>query len=556
MAPLPDLLQLVAKLNALILELDNLAPNSSIDIERARADVTAALDDAALAGDPILIPFLLNHLFNRDAAVRESVERCVSVLTRRMPPDKLPGFEQQLRDNYVAMWTWHRLGIEQVRAHEWPIELWALFTMHPCGYIREAAVTQIATHSDASLSVPILLVRLNDWVPQVRDAASAAVQRLIQTAPVTDWVPSIGLLGTLRGRSRADHTLIERQIAAVFLRPDNREHFIAAIRSPDRKTSRWAVRVALRVPEAERGGFLELAIESSDLLNRSRAAEEIRRWKTCPNRDELLRRMRRDPYMPVRRQALYAALETPLPERIAHLKRALLDRHVSMRHAARVYLAELSAQEGLAFDPRQFYLSIIGDPSTPDHARALAGLGDAGTPEDVRHLHTFVTTGYPDASAAAAVRAIGLLGRLQNLSSFQQWLADPRPAVSNQACIALIAAGTATDRGAVRQVLTTSPYAHARLNATRVLLSADRFDALADAIEHAGTTDPAVARMCDAFIGKLIERPPLYAPGGAQAATIQATLRRCTLPAAQQSRVRRALGLPTEGDCGKSADCA
>ena len=61
-------------------------------------------------------------------------------------------------------------------------DIWPLLSVHPDGHVREAAVAAVEKIRN-SFTLALLLLRLNDWVPAVRDAAIKTVTRLSQEPP-------------------------------------------------------------------------------------------------------------------------------------------------------------------------------------------------------------------------------------------------------------------------------------------------------------------------------------------------------------------------------------
>ena len=92
---------------------------------------------------------------------------------------------------------------------------WAIMAVaasHRNGYVREAAVRGLAESRDGR-AVPHLLLRLNDWVNQVRAAAREAIEVFLQPAFAADVVAALPVVSTLIRRTRADH---EELIHRVF----------------------------------------------------------------------------------------------------------------------------------------------------------------------------------------------------------------------------------------------------------------------------------------------------------------------------------------------------
>lgn len=81
------------------------------------------------------------------------------------------------------------------------------------GYHREAAIARSVTLKDPLL-LPAITERLNDWVPQVRDASRAAVMTLLPLMPATAVIATLPEILKLRTASRSDH----RTWLAAFIR--------------------------------------------------------------------------------------------------------------------------------------------------------------------------------------------------------------------------------------------------------------------------------------------------------------------------------------------------
>ena len=66
-----------------------------------------------------------------------------------------------------------------------------VFLFHQDGYVREAALQQLATPLAAPASIYALLWRTNDWVPEVREAAHEALARVLPQTSAEVIVPAL-----------------------------------------------------------------------------------------------------------------------------------------------------------------------------------------------------------------------------------------------------------------------------------------------------------------------------------------------------------------------------
>lgn len=95
-----------------------------------------------------------------------------------------------------------------------------LATRSPDGRVREAALHALTGQDDASQTLRAVLPRLNDWVPQVRQAARAAVDRLLPQVPPQDLLALVPDVEALRRGARADHQPVLAQVEARLLTND------------------------------------------------------------------------------------------------------------------------------------------------------------------------------------------------------------------------------------------------------------------------------------------------------------------------------------------------
>lgn len=492
-------------------------------------------------GDWRSIPSLLYVLSHDNADLRSAGATVINDLAASIPVAALPGFEGRVRDSTLQAYSWNKLRMEWVVQQEWPLRVWAMFTMHPSGYVREAALRHLASEGDATLVLPYFLLRVNDWVEQVRAVATAAVKTLLGPKQTAAWVPVLGLVDQLRLRSRADHAWLTDAATSLLLRPESRPELMSAARSEDRLVARWAFRATMTLPDADRAMFVSLALESGDPVVRLHAAKAVRAWAGCPDRERLLANMTSDRFMPVRREALYAALDDTPEHRRAVLQAALLDRHASMRHAARFYLRDRSEQASGTPDIREFYLDVLAHGEPSKRAAAISGVGECGTQADADGLARFVSDARSTV-AAAAVRAVASLDPGHRVDWLVGLLRDDRPSVVREAGRALESLGNAVPVEALRHVLHGDSGEQSRRSALRILLRRHPYDAVVDAVTAAGSGSEALARAGTEFIDRAMPWRVSYGPSDAQKAAAQSAIQGLQAPLPENLR-RRILDL-------------
>lgn len=521
--------------------------STKADYELSVAASKNALAAVQGTGDWRSIPSLLDVLSYDNAYLRSAGATVINELAASIPVAALPGFEGRVRDSTLQAYLWNELKMEWVAKKDWPPRVWAMFTMHPSGYVREAALRRLTSEDNSVLALPYLLLRVNDWVPQVRTFATAAVKMLLAPKHAAAWVPVLGLVDQLRFRSRADHAWLTDAVASLLLRRESRPELIRAARSEDRLVARWAFRAAITLPDADRAMFVSLALESRDPVVRLHAAQAVRAWAGCPGRERLLANMALDRFMPIRREALYAALDDTPERRRTVLQAALLDRHASMRHAARFYLRDKSEQGSGDLDVHAYYLAAIahGEPTT--RSAAILGVGECGTKADADSLAQFASDGR-SAVASAAVRAVAALDRDHRVEWLVGLLRDDRPSVAREAGRALESLGNRAPVEALRHVLNGDSREHCRRYALRILLRRHPYDAVVDAVTAAGSSCEALALAGTDFIDRAMPWRVSYSPSDAQKAAAQSAIRELPTPLPEnlRRRLRDFMGIGVE----------
>ena len=132
-----------------------------------------------------------------------------------------------------------------------------LFLFHPNGYLRLAALHHINTAPASPFFLTALAWRLNDWVPQVREAARLCAEREL---PLVDAHVAATAAPYLLGRriSWSRRTQEQDTLDKVFARKDVLEALVAQLRAGTTGPLAACLRHALRFADVD-GHLVELA---------------------------------------------------------------------------------------------------------------------------------------------------------------------------------------------------------------------------------------------------------------------------------------------------------
>ncbi len=206
------------------------------------------------------------------------------------------------------------------------------------GYVRQAAIARSVTLADAEL-LPEIVERLNDWVPQVRDAARSAVLTLLPLMPAQQVIGLLPAFMKLYSAGRSDH----RQWLAVCERDLLKwvpiDDLVAGIESADIKVARACFDVLRRAAMMDTTALILLAFKS-----------------------------RRDIVMTLQAAGLIGTLAPEAQDALYH---AALESHFG---AVRTFALRALLRQQFGQATREIALSVLRDPQSSVRGAAIAHL--------------------------------------------------------------------------------------------------------------------------------------------------------------------------------------
>ncbi len=376
-----------------------------------------------------------------DAFEDAEASREVEAMLARLDPADLPRLDEESRSSLHY--------IRQQHVEQLPWHLLAVLSFHPSGYVREEAVRELARRRSGS-ELPYLLLRLNDWVPQVRDAARQAVVRRMTEEDVPAFARNYVLVDRLTVAGRADHSELLQALSRLLGSESARDAMLAAANTSSPAGARAIFKLLLPSESRE---VLDAGLQHADPIIRVwslRAAARV-----IPT--EELQRFQSDPAPAVRREALliFGANED-----------ALLDASASVRDTARVLLKDV--------DFAAIYRNAI---HTPKLATALAGLAETGRATDAEVALPYLTHASAGVRRAALKCAIRLGGQ-PFVDRVAPMLQDASRSVSGAARAMLAPHATTLGSAQLTRMFHTSADEHVRRNVLHLMKLLPKWESL------------------------------------------------------------------------------
>jgi HEAT repeat protein len=263
------------------------------------------------------------------------------------------------------------------------------------GFKRENAVRRLGMIGDPA-AIPALVVRANDWVPEVRAAAYGALIKMLTTSNAAAFVASLPQLLHLQRCTRGDHSALLRAVEDFLVRDGNVDALKAAWHSTDPHVARLVTRLLI----AKR------ALPAAEIITRGLAHEDV----------------------VIRAIVIDLLRELPPDEFEPAVTAALSDRYMPVRREAYQQLMRRFADRGLVAAR-----SLLFDGAAAVRELAVRHLSAAGEPIEEIYSHAMNVSGDRAMTARCALWGWAALNCRSRLDQVEQMLASPLASVRQAA---------------------------------------------------------------------------------------------------------------------------
>jgi len=275
-----------------------------------------------------------------------------------------------------------------------------LVSCHRSGYVRAEAL-RILGSKPSGIVIPFVLMRLVDWVSEVRFVAEDEFQKKLSVEYADAFVDCLPLIDRLAKNSRY-RPVYSSWIDALLNSPQNGDALRRGIHSSDRKIRRHCFKIAVENSTSQTKGLILEALGDPDVVLRKWAFLVAPQFLSADEYD-WIREASTDPYGPIRRMA-FEALSTKSTPSLEDLAPFLLDRSAALRRAMQsAYIKRLGQS------PASVYRVEIQDPVARKAEVAVLGLAETGDRSDVPAISRMLSNRSPRVRRAV-VRALRILG--------------------------------------------------------------------------------------------------------------------------------------------------
>lgn len=291
------------------------------------------------------------------------------------------------------------------------------------GYVREAAIRRCIDLAQPEM-LPLVVERLNDWVPQIRDVARQALLVLLPLVSVGQLLSVLPAMWRLHGVGRGDTSEWLSQFELALIQRVSAAGFVAAAQGADINIARACVQLVHKHRLLGPAALIDLILMRNDDIVLANQAAAMCAELPLEARGAHYRAAAASHFGSVRTTAIRALLTMEGEARMAIAMDALNDVQSSVRSAAMAYLAPLG------FDLRGHYRNMLQQPglATKQVRIALSALAGLRGKDDVELVKSFLNSGRISIRLAALAAWLKLAEHDKDLTAGKA-LADAAPGV-------------------------------------------------------------------------------------------------------------------------------
>ncbi|MEN6624731.1 MAG: HEAT repeat domain-containing protein [Candidatus Sumerlaeia bacterium] len=380
------------------------------------------------------IPYIFHFVLDGSKQAATLAAETIHAIIEKTPKRHLPKLEEFVNRTSGSTWNYDadypELRTSDVKTiegfGEFSAALLGIASFDHNGHIREAATRALGALGDGR-AIPFLLLRMNDWVAQVRAAATDALERRTNAGNALFFVDSIELVERLRECGRGDHGAFVARINELIRRPEVRPAVLEVLSKGHFLARRQAARVLLEDDAIDPLALCEYIRQAPDSMVYALVANEACRKYEDERLKAVYDIFKAGPFPQVRAALIDAIAGKDTGLLKDALWEGLVDPGGLVRATCRFYLKKAGvSREAIAGRYRELIRS--GRPA----AAVIQGLTETGVASDADLIAGCIDNERVSV-ASAAIRGLAQLAPEKYYSRCAPLVTSPRPAVSKAA---------------------------------------------------------------------------------------------------------------------------
>ncbi|MGL5149542.1 MAG: hypothetical protein ACRC7N_03085 [Clostridium sp.] len=437
------------------------------------------------------IPHIFDLLLSSDEKTKFKAAEILNVLINSLNSKQLVRMDKIFRGRTSYDWNYDRRNkeprniLDPLMSKEEKIAILGLSSFHPNGYFREKSILALS-HMNSGYAIPYLLIRLNDWVREVRSASKSELLKYIRLEYVTDFINNLPLVLRLIGCSRDEHGDVIEKIIELVSSTEGRKKLICGLESSDAKVRLACYKIIIKKGVMDNKSIIKHLFNDKDSFNRIFVIRSIKDEITEGEAKEISQLMIKDRNAQIRVIGLEMMYNFSLGEALGVLEESIFDKNKSVRELSRYLLLK-----NRKYDFSSMYRESIE--RGVNIYGSIYGLGETGNKKDSSIIASFMEH---DAIkiVKASIVALSMLDMEVYKNKIIMSLKDSRVGISKVARRVLIKEIHGGDGVCIYDIYSSAVYDHVRINACILLCSLGKWRSIKYIIEFCGDKNGMVSQ--------------------------------------------------------------
>lgn len=426
------------------------------------------------------IPDVFQLLLSSGEKIKLQAAEVLNQVVGSLSSNQLVKMDQMFRERTSYDWhyDWKNKNPNELlhpsMSQEENVAILGLSSFHPNGYFREKAILALS-NMKTGYEIPYILIRLNDWVRQVRNTSKEQLLRYITPEYVMDFVNNLPLVLRLRECSRDEHIDIIDKVVSIISSPEGFPKLISGLQSADSKVRLACYKIILQTKVIDNRSIINYLIKDTNPYNRLFVLRNIRNEITQDEFIGISQLLLHDKYAQIRIIGLELLYYFSPKEAINILEKSLFDNNHSVRELSRYLLSK---------NKKYDFAAIYRDEIQKNEKlySSICGLGETGNINDSKFIIKFM-----DSDVVKIVKAsITALARLDiqgNKEKILLFLNDERAGISKTVRKVLSKEINTGDAEIIYGIFKRAIYEHIKINTCVLLCSLSKWYAIRYIIE-------------------------------------------------------------------------
>lgn len=471
----------------------SLKANNSITLQLSDSIQTNRLpellrDDIELSAIPDVFQLLLSNDEKIKLQSAEILSHVMATLSsaQLIKVDKIFRYRVSYNWNYDWRNKEPKELLHPLMSEEEKVTILGLSSFHPNGYFREKAIKTLS-NMETGHEISYLLIRINDWVREVRNISKVQLMRYLTPEHALSFVNNLPLVLRLEKCSRDEYFDIINTVISILSSDECSPKLISGLQSTDSKVRLSCYKIILKTRILDNKSVVNYLVKDTDPYNRLFVLRSIQQDITPDEFEDTSQLLLNDKFAQIRILALEKLYLFKAKESIGILEKSLFDRNQSVRELSRYLLSKHKKYD---------FASIYRDSIQKNQQlySSICGLGETGNSNDSKIIVEFMNSDIIQIVKASinALARLNLEGYKENIIFI---LNDERAGISKAARRALYKKINVSDADTIYDIFKQATHDHVKISTSVLLCSLSKWDSIRYIIEFCADKNRSISTL-------------------------------------------------------------